>query len=241
MEKLLLHQACHLAQERYARGLALNYTEAMALLSGQLLEWIRDGKSVAELMDLGKQVLGFSDVMDGVAEMLHEVQVEGTFLDGTKLVTVHQPICLEWGDASLALYGSGLERVQKPEQRPGDRTPGECITEVGELELNSGRPTLELEVLNTGDRPVQVGSHYPFLESNRALRFKRQLTYGYRLDIPAGTAVRFEPGESKKVQLVEFSGKRQFMGGNAMVQGQSSDLDALFEKMKASGFLFSED
>ncbi len=88
----MLHQAGCLAQKRLARGLRLNYPEAVALIATQLLEFIRDGRSVAELMDLGRQLLGRADVLDGVAEMIDEVQVEGTFPDGTKLVTVHHPI-----------------------------------------------------------------------------------------------------------------------------------------------------
>ena len=92
VDKLVLHQAGFLAQKRLARGLRLNYVEAIALISTQLLEFIRDGRSVAELMDLGRRLLGHDDVMDGVASMIDEVQIEGTFPDGTKLVTVHHPI-----------------------------------------------------------------------------------------------------------------------------------------------------
>ena len=91
IDKLTLHQAGVLAQKRLARGLRLNYPEAVALIATQLLEFIRDGRSVAELMDLGRQLLGRADVLDGVADMIDEVQVEGTFPDGTKLVTVHHP------------------------------------------------------------------------------------------------------------------------------------------------------
>src|SRR6188472_615391 len=108
IDKLVLHQAGFLAQKRLARGLRLNYVEAVALIATQLLELIRDGRSVAELMDLGRQLLGHEDVLDGVAEMIDEVQVEGTFPDGTKLVTVHHPIASAQGDMRLALYGSFL-------------------------------------------------------------------------------------------------------------------------------------
>ena len=92
VDKLLVHQAGCLAQKRLARGLRLNHPEAVALLATQLLELIRDGRSVAELMQLGRRLLGRAEVLDGVAEMIHEVQVEATFPDGTKLVTVHDPI-----------------------------------------------------------------------------------------------------------------------------------------------------
>src|ERR1041384_6646696 len=108
IDKLVLHQAGVLAQKRLARGVRLNYPEAVALIATQLLEFIRDGRSVADLMDVGRRLLGRADVMDHVPEMLDEVQVEGTFPDGTKLVTVHHPIALEHGDLTLALYGSFL-------------------------------------------------------------------------------------------------------------------------------------
>src|SRR5438270_2013468 len=104
IDKLLLHNAGCLAQKRLARGLRLNHPEAVALIATQLLELIRDGRRVAELMDLGKRLLGLRNVMDGVGEMISEVQVEGTFPDGSKLVTVHHPIAAEYGDLSLALY-----------------------------------------------------------------------------------------------------------------------------------------
>src|SRR3954463_7938461 len=92
LDKLVLHEAGFLAQKRLARGLRLNHPEAVALIAAQVLELIRDGRSVAELMDLGRRMLGRADVMDGVEELVDEVQVEGTFPDGTKLVTVHRPI-----------------------------------------------------------------------------------------------------------------------------------------------------
>src|SRR5215212_253770 len=107
-DKLALHQAGYVAQKRLARGVRLNYPEAVALISTQVLEFIRDGKSVAELMDLGRQLLGRADVMDQVPGMVVEVQVEGTFPDGSKLVTVHHPIVSEFGNLELALYGSFL-------------------------------------------------------------------------------------------------------------------------------------
>src|SRR5277367_5073589 len=108
IDKLLLHNAGFLGQKRLARGLRLNYPESVALIAGQLLEFIRDGRAVADLMDLGRQFLGRRQVMAGVPELVAEVQVEGTFPDGTKLVTVHHPIASEDGDLSLALYGSFL-------------------------------------------------------------------------------------------------------------------------------------
>ena len=228
IDKLLLHQAGVLAQKRLARGLRLNYVEATALIATQLLEFIRDGRSVAELMDLGRQLLGVRDVLDGVPEMLEEVQVEGTLPDGTKLVTVHHPIVAEHGDMTLALYGSFLSRTvepgvagRAPEAQEGQ--PGEVLAAAGAIVLNEGRPAIELSVANRGDRPIQVGSHYHFIETNRALVFDRRSAYGMRLDIPAGTAVRFEPGETRTVRLVAIAGARVIRGGNAWVSGPVAD------------------
>ena len=98
-------------------------------------------------------------------------------------------------------------------------TPGEYLLEEGEIELNAGRPTVTLAVTNTGDRPVQVGSHYHFFEVNNALDFDRDRVRGFRLDIPAGTAVRFEPGQSRTVQLVAYAGARQVYGFQGRVMG----------------------
>ena len=224
IDKLLLHGAGFLAQKRLARGLRLNYPESVALIATQLLELIRDGRSVAELMDLGRKLLGRAQVMEGVPEMVAEVQVEGTFPDGSKLVTVHHPIEAVHGDLSLALYGSflpvpALERFPFTDAKEAHLPPGEVLVQPGELVLNEGREAVTLEVVNRGDRPIQVGSHYPFFETNRALSFDRTRAYGRRLDIPAGTAVRFEPGDPKKVSLVEIAGERVVRGGNALSSG----------------------
>jgi len=230
IDKLLLHQAGALAQKRLARGLRLNYVEAVALIATQLLEFIRDGRTVAELMDVGRRLLGRADVLDGVADMIDEVQVEGTFPDGTKLVTVHHPIAIELGDLSLALYGSFLPvpaaDVRGCAGQPvkaSDGAPGARIVQPGHLEINAGRDAVEIVVANRGDRPIQVGSHYHFSETNAALAFDRRAAYGRRLDIPAGTAVRFEPGETKTVSLVSIAGARIVRGGNAWASGPVSD------------------
>ena len=228
LDKLALHQAGFLAQKRLARGLRLNYPEAVALIAAQILEFIRDGRSVAELMDVGRQLLGRADVMEHVPEMTDEVQVEGTFPDGTKLVTVHHPIVSECGNLDLALYGSFLpvpprERIERAAAVAAAGPPGEIIAGEGEIVLNEGRDPVQLDVTNLGDRPIQVGSHYHFAETNRALLFDRSAAYGRRLDIPAGTAVRFEPGESKTVALVEIAGHRVVRGGNTLAEGPVTD------------------
>jgi urease gamma subunit/urease beta subunit len=241
IEKLMLHNIGFLAQKRLARGVRLNYPEAVALIASQILEFIRDGRSVAELMDLGRQFLGLKQVQPGVAEMLHEVQVEGTFPDGTKLVTVHWPIAAEQGDLELALYGSFLPvpDVSKFETDDEDAViAGECLPLDAELVLNEGRDAIELEVTNLGDRPIQVGSHYHFVETNPQLQFDRSAAYGRRLDIPAGTAVRFEPGDTKTVTLVEIAGNKVIRGGNNLADGpvSAAGQQATDKKVNSEGF-----
>ena len=98
--------------------------------------------------------------------------------------------------------------------------PGELIIASGDIEINAGRPTLTLMVANTGDRPIQVGSHYHFYETNTALAFDREQARGFRLDIPAGTATRFEPGQSREVKLVAYAGERRVVGFNGKINGK---------------------
>src|SRR5207249_7475403 len=185
-------------------------------------------------------LLGRNQVMTGLARMIAEVQVEGTFPDGSKLVTVHDPIAKEDGDLALALYGSFLpvpelsafkSGFESDHPRPlgGEERgegvpvePGAVSTLEGEIELSAGRATVELPVTNLGDRPIQVGSHYHFIETNASLNFDRAKAYGKRLDIPAGTAVRFEPGETKTVKLVDIAGKKVIRGGNNLASGKVS-------------------
>jgi urease subunit gamma/beta len=247
IDKLLLHNAGVVAQKRLARGLRLNHPEAVALIAAQLLEFIRDGKTVAELMDLGRQMLGRNQVMPGVPALITEVQVEGTFPDGTKLVTVHHPVAAENGNLTLALHGSFLPvpdlALFKPPEGEEDFEPGACQPQAGELELNAGRESATVSVTNLGDRPVQVGSHYHFIETNAQLRFDRAKAYGKRLDIPAGTAVRFEPGESKTVRLVEIAGRRVIRGGNNLADGpvSSENRQTALARVQANGFAHQEE
>jgi len=108
----------------------------------------------------------------------------------------------------------------------GEMIPGEMFIEPGEIELNAGREKVTIKVANSGDRPIQVGSHYHFYETNRALEFSREATRGFRLNIPAGTAVRFEPGQSRQVELVAYVGERKVYGFNAKVMGALDTKDS---------------
>ncbi|MEM9197489.1 MAG: urease subunit beta [Pseudomonadota bacterium] len=219
MERLTIFTAAELARKRRARGRLLNYPEAVALICDEILEGARDGRSVADLIGFGSTILTSDDVMPGVGALMPMLQVEATFPDGTKLVTVHEPI------------------------RPGAQaqpaeSPGEIRALDGELELNAGRAKATMRVLNTGDRPVQIGSHFHFFEVNKALDFDRATAFGMRLDIPAGTAVRFEPGQSKDVALVAIGGNRRVGGLNALTDGDLTDAtrDAALARARAADF-----
>ncbi|NBT79366.1 MAG: urease subunit gamma [Betaproteobacteria bacterium] len=204
LERLPIYTMAEIARKRRDKGLKLNYPEATAIIADEILEGAREGRSVAELISFGSTILNADDVMPGVPALMPVLQVEATFPDGTKLVTVHDPI------------RAGKQQIES-------LVPGEIITPDGEIELNVGRPKIVLRATNTGDRPIQIGSHFHFFEVNKALEFDRAAAFGMRLDIPAGTAVRFEPGEAKeftdgatgddrKAAAIEAARKRGFRG-----------------------------
>lgn len=202
MERLTVFMAAEIARRRKDRGLKLNHPESVAYITDAILEGAREGRSVADLIAYGSTLLSTDDVMPGVADLISIIQVEPCFPDGTKLVTVHDPI------------RPGKQRVEGV-------TPGEMDVDEGEIEINAGRRRATIKVTNTGDRPVQIGSHYHFFETNKALEFDRAAAYGLRLDIPAGTAVRFEPGEAKEVTLTEFGGAQELYGLNGLTNGSA--------------------
>nr|AAC72748.1 urease alpha subunit [Helicobacter hepaticus] len=188
----MLHYAGALAKSRKERGIKLNYVESIALISMEIMELAREGnKSVAELMQQGREILKADEVMEGVASMVNEVQVEVSFPDGTKLVTIHNPI-----------------------EDNGKLTPGEYILKDEDITLNANKESISIKVTHKGDRPIQVGSHFHFFEVNALLEFDRAQAFGKRLDIASGTSVRFEPGEEKNVNLIDFGGKQKIIGFN---------------------------
>ncbi|KAF8920008.1 urease [Mucidula mucida] len=230
--KLLLHQAGFLAQKRLARGLQLNQTEAIALIASQLQEHIRDGKhSVAELMQHGKNMLGRRHVLSDVPSALHEIQVEGTFVDGMAI----------WTTRSMAHSfhpQNAAFPVHPVEEYAQDKMPGAIIAKKERVTLNRGRARVSLRVTNNGDRPIQIGSHYHFIETNPALSFDRGKAYGKRLDIAAGTAVRFEPGDVKTVTLCAIAGGQIISGGNRLATGpfDPSRVDSILTGLIQKGF-----
>ncbi|GAB0172693.1 urease subunit alpha [Helicobacter trogontum] len=216
LDKMMLHYAGTLAKSRKEKGIKLNYVESVAYISMEIMEYAREGKkSVAELMQLGRTLLKADDVMEGVASMIHDVQIEASFPDGTKLVTIHNPI-----------------------EDDGKLNPGEFILRNEEIVLNANKDSISIKVTNKGDRPIQVGSHFHFFETNKLLVFDREKAYGKRLDIASGTSVRFEPGETKSVNLVSFGGNQRLHGFNDLVDGQISEAnkEQALKNAKSKGF-----
>ena len=220
-ERLTIFTAAQLAREHKRRGIKLSHPEAVAYICDELLMCAREGRALKDLMGYGAEILNSDDVMPGVPELIPVIHVEAVFPDGAKLITVHQPI-----------------RPGMAEAPPGPRA-GEIITPDEEIELNAGRKTGSVRVTNTGDRPVQIGSHFHFFEVNRALDFDRASTFGMRLDIPSGTAVRFEPGQEKEVALVEFGGRGRISGFSSLTEGMIDSPEVkqqAIARAKAGGF-----
>jgi len=212
-ERLMVAGAAEVARRRRERGLLLNHPEAVAVLTAWVLEAARDGMSVAEIMSAGCAVLDTSDVMEGVEVLIDELQAEATFPDGTKLVTLHGPI--QPAPLAAGAVDDGTARL----------VPGELLLGEGDVVLFEGRDLVSLSVLNTGDRPVQVGSHFHFAEANEALQFNRKVAVGSRLAVPAGTSVRFEPGIRMDVELVAFAGEAITAGFRGLYSPYSSVID----------------
>ncbi|MFG2891321.1 urease subunit gamma [Streptomyces sp. NPDC048248] len=185
-ERLQLFTVAELARRRRARGRRLNAPEAIALICDEILEAAWDGLSLDEVIEAAGRVLTADDVMDGVADIVTTVQVEALFPSGTSLVAVDRPIGL-----------GGLE------------PPGAVRTADEPVKINVGRPRTNLTVRNTGDKIVYVSSHYPLHEVNPVLELDREAARGLRLDVAAGTALAFAPGEERDVALVPASRKSQ--------------------------------
>ena len=202
IERLTIFNAAELARRHRGRGIKLSQPEAVALICDEILMGAREGRSVADLASLGSTLLTTDDVLPGVGDMTPQLQVEGMFPDGAKMVTVHQPI-----------------RPGKAPRDKTDHTPGELIPADGVIEINRRRRRRTVRVKNTGDRPVQIGSHYHFFEANKALEFDREAAFGMRLDTPAGVSRRFEPGLTREVDLVAFGGTGEVSGFNNLTNG----------------------
>ncbi|WP_046866692.1 urease subunit beta [Microvirga massiliensis] len=204
LDRLLVFLAAELGRRRKEKGLKLNLPEARAIIADEICEGAREGKSVAELMSLGRSILTTDEVLPGVADLMDTLMVEPMFPDGQKLVCVHDPIA---------------PGVMPVETQP----PGRYQLAPDDVVINQGSEVTSVRVRNLGDRPIQVGSHFHFFEVNPDLEFDRPKTFGFRLDIPAGTTVRFEPGDEKDVDLVAFGGERRIEGLNRLTDGLLDD------------------
>jgi urease len=214
-------------------------------------------------MAIGKTMLGRRHVLPSVVSTLTQLMVEGTFVNGTYLVTIHHPISSDDGDLEKALYGSFLPIPSKdafplpdPSEYETEKAPGAVIpVKEGKIVLNEGRKRIKLKITSKGDRPIQVltqllfldnfaqfcfqvGSHYHLIETNPQLDFDRIKAYGYRLDIAAGTSVRFEPGDTKTVTCVDIAGHRTIHGGNNLASGRVdvSRADEIVKRLQEAGF-----
>jgi urease subunit gamma/beta len=214
-DRLLLFTAAELARARRRRGLRLNVVEATALVADAVCEAARDGKRLAEAIEAGRSVLGIDDVLPGVVRAVPEVRVEAVFDDGTRLAVVRDP------------FRAGGQDPSAPEELAERHAPGRTI-----------------QVTNTAEVPIGVTSHFHFFEANPRLRFDRAAAYGMHLAIPAGSAVRFEPGGTRSVPLVPIGGQRVIIGFAGLVDGP---LDApgarerALERARACGYADSGD
>jgi urease subunit gamma/beta len=224
-ERVQIWAIAEMARRRLARGVRLNYPEATALICDEIMERACEGacEMLVDMMEYGATILHKEHVMVGVPEILKIVQVEAVFRDGTKLVTVMNPIRYSGRGATPETWKAPppIQSVVTDEAFPVGEPEGVGVIDFaeGDIEINAGRESIEIVIVNTGDRPIQVGAHYHLSEANKSLAFDREAAFGYRLDVPSGTAVRFEPGQSRKVQLTRFVGFEVAMGMNDMTNG----------------------
>jgi urease subunit gamma/beta len=216
----MIHLAADVAEKRRARGVRLNYPEVVALLTVHVLEGARDGRTVAELMSSGRKLLAREEVMEGIPEMIDNVQVEATFPDGTKLVTIHDP---------FPEAGEGEEPIVSPGKVDFSTERDDTF-----VRFNEGREITCVTVSNPCDRPIQVGSHYHFAEANSGLKFDRKAAWGKRLHVPAGSSVRFEPNITAEVELVPIEGRRVVHGLRGRIDGLPEKIDGSLDNTRGS-------
>ncbi len=216
LERLTIFTAAELARRYLRLGIRLAHPEAVAYLADELLTVARQDYPHSRIVAHAATLLTAQQVQPGVAHLLKTFSVEVSMAQGTKLVTVFDPI----------------------QPAPGDPIPGEVIPDDGDITLNAGRERVTVQVLNTGDRTIQVRSHAHFFEVNRALHFDRRTAYGMRLDRPSGGGMRFDPGIEKQVTLVPYAGARRIHGFAGLVQGQADETrDAAIARAAERGYL----
>lgn len=221
MERLTIFMAAEHARRLRDHGIKLSHPEAIALIADEMMLAARRGMTYETIVDMAGQLLTADDVEPGVAPMVDMISVEANFAEGTKMVIVFNPI------------GPGQTAAPETDE------PGEIITLEGEIELNAGRPQTVLDVINTGDRDIQVRSHTHFFEVNPALDFDRAQAFGKRLDVLSGGGVRFEPGIRRRVTLIPMAGDRIVRGQAGLTQGALDDdavRQAAFAEARTRGY-----
>lgn len=223
-DRLLLHLAANLARARRARGLRLNVPEATAIIADTVAEAARDGLRVNEALAAGRSVLGAEDVLPGVADILTQVHVEAVFADGSRLVSVADPIGA--GHLGAAAPGALI---------PGGRRDAAGVAASADARAD----IVTVEVVNHAPVPISVSSHFHFFEVNPRLRFDRAAGYGRHLAVPAGSTVAFPPGEPVDVALVPIGGDRVVVGFAGLVDGPldaPGAREAAIARVRACGF-----
>jgi urease subunit gamma/beta len=222
MDRLTIFSAAELARRHRSLGIKLSHPEAVALITDEVLTAARRDVPYEEIRDMAGRLLTTDDVMPGVAEMIPLILTEGGFAEGTKMIAIFEPI------------------------RPGSEplldtlVPGEIITPDEDLHIFADSAAMTIEVVNTGDRDIQVRSHSHFFEANRALKFDRAAAWGMKLDKPSGAGIRFEPGIPKHVSLVPIGGARTVLGQSGLVNGAldaPGARDAALARARVEGFL----
>lgn len=201
MDRLVIFTAAEMARRNRAHGIRLSHPEAVAFLTDEVLLAARRDLPYAQVRDMASRLLTTDDVEPGVAQMITMLYIECLFAEGTKVVALFEPI----GPGTLPLLD--------------DIIPGQILSPEGDIEMFKDLPVTTIDVVNTGDRDIQVRSHTHFFETNRALNFDRSAAWGMKIDRPAGTGIRFEPGVPKAVALVPIEGARLMRGAAGLVMG----------------------
>ena len=203
MERLTIFTVAELARRYKKHGVKLSMPEAQALIADEILLGARQGMSHSELVTYGSNILTADNVEEGVANLIRSISIEVSLEEGTKLVTIFDPI----------------------EPNNAEKIPGQIYCAKGDVELNKNRKIVKLKVINAGDRSIQVRSHAHFFEVNRVLLFDREKAFGMRLDRPSGGGERFDPGIEKEVSLVAYGGNKFVEGFSGLTQGHLSKTD----------------
>ena len=222
MDRLVVFTAAEIARRNRSLGIRLSHPEAVAFLTDEVMVAARRDLPYDEIRDMASRLLTTDEVEPGVAEMIPMLYIECLFAEGTKVMALFEPI--------------------GPGEKPllDDIVPGQIISPDDEIEMFADLPVVTVDVVNTGDRDVQVRSHTHFFEVNRAMRFDRAAAWGMKIDRPAGTGIRFEPGVLKAVTLVPIAGDRIVRGQAGLVNGFLDEAGAKQRSLllaKARGYL----